>query len=332
MTATVTFAGAIVIDGNFVVVIGTLDDADDDVAHTRIFQASLEDRPTWWAHDIGWRAITLAHFISQSDDIDDVVVVSEEGDLHYVGDHEPRFEKIPGAGLYSEDAVGWGYMEDVRQIGEHLYACGGAGQVYKRLGPDRWAHIDEGLLQDAGVSERILPVAIDGPTEDAIYLAGYFSSVGYPPRLDFWNSAHWREIALPSSAERITDICVESASRIWLCGANGTLLLGNADDGFVDLSTPADNQLFSSLCLYRGVVFLASNVGLYAYDPNDHAGGIRQVTTGLSPELEDTSTIASVDDTLWSIGAKDIVRYDGTAWQRIDHPDNPPVGASGTAP
>ena len=221
-------------------------------------------------------------------------------------------------------------MSCLKQIGQHLYAAGGAGQVYRRLGPDQWVHMDDGLLQAPDVSERLLPRAIDGPHESAIYLLGSVSAAGLPPFLCFWNGQHWTRLPLPEVAERLTGIHVESESRIWLCGANGTLLLGNDADGFKSLSTVDDNQLFLSVTLFQGRAYLGSNLGLFVYDPAQPSSGIQPVITGLTPELQDTNIVDAVDGVLWSIGPKDIARFDGKTWERIHHPDNPRIG--GTTP
>ncbi|MEO3715721.1 hypothetical protein [Roseateles flavus] len=217
-------------------------------------------------------------------------------------------------------------MSDLRQIGEHLYACGGAGQVYKRVAPNQWEHMDQGLLQAPDVSERILPRAIHGPDESDIYLVGCLSASGLPPLVYHWDGSRWLRLPLPEVAERITNIHVESKDRIWLCGSNGTLLLGNARDGFRSLSTVDDNQLFLSVTLFEGRAYLGSNLGLFVYDPADAAAGIRPVVTGLVPELQDANIVDSVEGVLWSIGPKDIARFDGQSWTRIHHPDNPPIG------
>jgi hypothetical protein len=262
----------------------------------------------------------MAYFGPSTEDFDDIVILSDEGHVHYVGKHPPITEKIPGAGLFSEDATGWGYMSGIRQIGDHLYACGGAGQVYKRVGPDQWLHMDDGLLQPTDVDERLLPRDINGPNEQEIYLAGALSSVGYPGQLHFWNGESWRKLALPTD-ERLNAIYVEDENRIWICGSNGTLLFGNHRDGFIDVSAVEDNQLFTSLTKVNERIYLASNLGLFVYD----GAGIHPVQTGLNPQLQDANVVDAIDGVLWSIGPKDIAKFDGKQWTRIDHPDNPPI-------
>lgn len=330
MIPTVSFSTALVFLDNAIVLAGAVDDHEPFAKFTRVFQFVENKPPNWWTTDLDSRVCSIAYFGPDIERFDDFVTLSEEGDVRYFVENSPIIEKIPGAGVFSEGAKNWGYLADIQQIGQHLYACGYRGQVYKRRIPDEWVHMDEGLLQapapDTPMAESIALSVINGPHESAIYAAGYQHCDWLPPRAFFWNGRTWRPLELPKEAERIINICVESESRIWMCGSNGTLLLGNAKDGFKSLSKVEDNQLFASICLYRKKVFLGSNLGLFAYDPADHAAGIRKVVTGLKPEIQDANIVDSYEDTLWSIGPKDIVRFNGKEWERIHHPDNPKIG------
>ena len=42
--------------------------------------------------------------------------------------------------------------------------------------------------------------------------------------------------------------------------------------------------------------------------------------------VTDANIVDSYDKVLWSIGPKDIARFDGKKWERIHHPDNPRIG------
>ena len=284
------------------------------------------DEP-WTYKNVNWRSSSVSGYFPTSTDDWWLVALSEEGNVLFTGDGYNE-EKIPGAGVYSQDAKGWGYLADVQQIGEHLYACGYKGQVYKRLGAGDWRHVDAGLLQDPKTpqEQRIALSVINGPHENAIYAAGYQHAEWLPPKAFFFNGQQWFELKLPEVAERIVNMYVESDERIWMCGSNGTLLLGNARDGFKSLSTVDDNQLFSSICKFQDKMYLASNLGLFVYDPKDHKAGIQKVTTDLAPDLQDANVVDSYDKVLWSIGPKDIARFDGKKWERIHHPDNPRIG------
>lgn len=337
MTSTpseITFIAGAAADVDLLNIASVLDQDGADEYFSRVFSYDEQREAPWTHHDVTERIKVFTLYpLPPENEYCGLCSMSDEGDVTLYSDVDPVLEKIPGAGLWSDDAEKWGYMSDLKLIGDHLYACGGAGQVYKRLGPDHWVHMDQGILQSPDVSERLLPLTIDGPDESDIYLAGSISATGLPPFVFHWNGSSWKKLELPKTAERITDIHVQSKQRIWMCGANGTLLLGNAVDGFRDLSAVEDNQLYLSMCAFQGRIYLGSNLGLFAYDPNDPTAGVRKVVTNLTPDLQDTNIVEGVDDlVLWSIGPKDIARFDGRQWERIHHPDNPPIGGATATP
>lgn len=110
-----------------------------------------------------------------------------------------------------------------------------------------------------------------------------------------------------------------------MCGSKGTLLMGNAREGFTTMNPLGAKQLFLSITKFNGLYYLGSNLGLFQFDLEQNRV-FRKVRTSLRPDLTDTNIVESVDDVLWSMGPKDIARFDGHAWQRFQHPDNPPIG------
>jgi len=324
------FSTAYAIGDDYLYLAGKADRFHAGAKFTRVWQwCKSTAKGEWIFHDLQWCTSSVTVFLPVKGDDWWPCALSEEGDVEFMDGVNSFVEKIPGAGVYSEDAEGWGYLSDIQQIGEHLYAAGYAGQVYKRVARDEWVHVDHGILQARGIREGQYSIqAINGPHENAIYVAGCRSEPCHPVRASFWNGTIWRELKLPEGAGRITNIYVESAARIWMCGAEGTLLLGNAEDGFESLSAVRYNQLFYSVSEFQGKIYLGSNLGLFVYDPLNHAVGVREVVTGMTPELQDANIVDSVDQILWSIGPKDIARFDGLRWERIHHPDNPSIGAS----
>jgi hypothetical protein len=260
------------------------------------------------------------------------VALSENGEVVLLGPQQAQ-ERIPDAGLHHDLSKGFGYLNDIQQIGAHLYACGFSGQVYRRNGDDDWVHMDQGILQQPGMDGgEYFAQVIKGPHEQAIYLAGCEYLAGYPPRADYWNGREWTRLALPVTAGRITNIFVESEDRILMCGDNGTLLMGNARDGFTTIGPLGATQLFLSVSKFQDLYYLGSNVGLFQFNPGAKNRVFRKVRTRLQPELLDANIVESVDDVLWSMGPKDIARFDGVKWERFHHPDNPPIGGAHVGP
>jgi len=329
-----TFLTACIIDDNEFYIAAVADHYNDllfkqnDLLLWSPDLAVIQGHKDPWAYKtVDWHTVAVTAFMPDYTDNWWLCALSDEGIVSFSGGGKFVKEKIPGAGVWSDDANNWGYLSDLRQIGDCLYACGYCGQVYKRFAPGNWQHIDGGLLQPPGtdMKDSIALSAINGPHENAIYTAGYLHADGLPPKAFFYNGQHWRELTLPDVAERITNIYVESESSIWMCGANGTLLRGNADEGFRSLSSIDDNQLFTGVCKFQEKIYLASNMGLFAHDPQAPEHGIVPVFTDLVPDLQDANVVGCWDKVLWSIGSKDIARFDGKTWQRIHFPDNPRI-------
>jgi hypothetical protein len=119
-------------------------------------------------------------------------------------------------------------------------------------------------------------------------------------------------------------IKVLNAQRVVLGGRNGYLLLGNAQDGFINISHHDDNHTITGLEWFEDRLFIATNAGLFTYDPQTK----RQVPyrTNLAVDLVDTHLLEAKDGVLWSFGYKDLAYWDSrngnTNWVRVHNPEN----------
>lgn len=266
-------------------------------------------------------------------------VLSREGQVRLYGpggkpDHRMQ---IPEAGVFGDAAVGLGYVNRLRAIGSTLMVCGQSRQVYRLEwngddpGQGSWADMAGPMRQqpmteppdetdeaafDAWLdaNDAIDLVDINGPNESDVYAVG--------DEAWHWNGFEWRQIALPSD-EPLAAIKVISPRDVVLVGHNGTLLRGNAVEGFRDLSSVDDNQNFTGVEWFENRLYLASNTGLFIYD--DASRRIQPYRTTLKPELQDTHQLEVRDGVLWSFGFKDLAHFDGKVWTRVHHPDNPPI-------
>lgn len=225
-----------------------------------------------------------------------------------------------------------------RAIGEHLYVCGQSRQIY-RFEPGKkdplagqWRDVagplsqppiseppDDAEDEDAlnawlDTNDSIDLVDIDGASENDIYCVG--------DETWHWDGQQWRELTLPVT-ETLNAIKIVSRNEVYLVGDNGTLLYGNARDGFIELSASTDNQQFTGIERFEGKFYLASNLGLFVYDPKIRK--IEPYKTTLKPDLQDTHVLEAKDGILWSFGFKDLAYFDGKIWTRVDHPDNAPI-------
>jgi hypothetical protein len=155
---------------------------------------------------------------------------------------------------------------------------------------------------------------VNGPHEESIYLVGQNGAA-------YWKgTGRFEELALPTSAW-LQQIYVEDDKTVWICGKAGTLLRGNHSDGFREVAPDGSDETFLSMTRFGGRLYLAAASGLYLLDE----GCISKVRTSLEPDLNDGHVVDAVDGVLWSVGYRDIARFDGHRWQRFDLPGNPSI-------
>jgi hypothetical protein len=312
--------------------IDSLPQADFDFS--RVSTHELADKDTPWGYkDYGWVVVSVAYWSS----IRLRCILSREGEIRLYGpggkpDHTYQ---IPEAGVFGDSEAGFGYANRIRAIGDQLYVCGQARQVYqfswdgKDLSSGQWLNIagemrqspmseppddDKDLDQWLDDNDSIDLVDIHGASPQDIYVTG--------DQTWHFNGSAWRLLELPTD-EPMAAIKVLDAKRIVLVGHNGSLLIGNSQEGFQDLSTVDDNQNFVGVEWFDNKLWLASNFGLFIFDPLKKK--IEKYTTSLQPDLQDTHQLEAKDGVLWSFGFKDLAYFDGKAWTRVDHPDNQPI-------
>ena len=265
--------------------------------------------PSWIIEPLDRCIVSICRYHYPNHDRSIFVSLSAEGDAGFIGKQEGFYEKIPGAGLHADDALGYGYLQRIRQIGTDLFACGHSGQVYRRAAPGDWRHIDDGILLPVSSTEVFMPSDINGPDPDHLFLVANRGQVFFRDgsRDDFV----WARIEVPTD-EWLHAIHVENADTIWICGRNGTLLRGNERTGFTDLSSIRDNETFLSIAGFEGKIYLGHADGVSVYDGTS----IQPVATGLKPDLKDSHLVDAVDGVLWSFGYGDVARFDGVTWKR----------------
>jgi hypothetical protein len=331
----VTFTHGCVFERDFAYVAATLDSLHSEDRFTRVFvfdDQKAEDK--WVHHDLpDWKVASVCIRSATSVRPRMACSISENGDVEMTFVGGEIVEKIPDAGLLDDDSPGYGYVNAIREIGNRLYVCGFSGQVYRR-DDQGWTHFDEGLLQPIDDTDKIVQALM---VEDSDLLQAAFDAtmslsdingineadiytVGDEGRIYHHDGNSWTQIASPVDEDLARIKCI-SEKEVWICGYNGALLLGNWRDGFKDVSSVDDNDYFLSVEKYHGMVYLATESGLFTFDGNK----IRPLKSGLKPELKDGHILEVKDGVLWSFGFKDLAWFDGKQWTRVHHPDNGPI-------
>jgi hypothetical protein len=291
---------------------------------TRLYLYDARKDPPWSYHDVGAWTVAVEKHRAAPGNRWTLCALSERGALERAGGGKVEVETIADAGLFRPGAAGYGYLSGLRDVGGTLHACGSGGQVYRRLQPGNWVHLDQTLLQPPGTDDLLLLRAIDGPALDDLYVGGDLPGPrGREGKLFHWNGERWRPIPIPR-VRGLNAIFVEDREHVWVAGIDGALLVGNHRDGFESLSPQQSAHLFHDVIVHEGAVYLGSSFGLFRYDA-ERRRAVR-VRTGLPSEPSYIASLDAADGVLWAVGPADILRFDGKTWARIAHPDLPDQG------
>lgn len=337
---------------------GSRDDADAFAPFSRVLQYAKGQQGAgrdWAYDDYPFSSNDMTLFRWDKIDARILCVLGEPG-IVVSADRDFNDEVMIDPSRTWQHGLRLGRMTRLRQIGSELYAAGEGGQTYLRA-HGSWQPLDKAffrpeidpdwdqeffppdlrtqgkskityLLENPDVMDRHsqrtdeiyrddLIYGINGPNENAIYICGKEGLLAV--RTDE-NGFH----RLPKPTEnRLLDILPLDEERILICG-EGILLIGNHRDGFRPAADVPHELTFRRMAKFGDKVYLAApgadglRGGLYAYDGNS----ISKVSTGLPREIGGLSSLSSTDEMLLVIGHKEIVRFDGTTWDRVDYPGN----------
>lgn len=314
----------------------------------------------WTYDDFHFHIQSVSVFLSEEHPTPEgyFIFLSSEGDVYHTYWKRNFQEKIAGAGSWSDDVKGYGRLSKINEIDGHLYACGDGGQIYVRGKGGNWDLLTNAVLYDPEFHSKLMEHAPDfddpsyldwmiaaandpkdrniiffdikGISENALYLSGVVGP-GSKPVLCFWDGStlHELKVNLPEAA--LTGIYIENPDSVWVCGREGVLLHGSYARGFTPVTLPIQLNLFHMITPYRGKLVMPASVrpgGLYEYDPKTGAFGkfdppLPRLRSRDDPESIDGGPFfaQAVGDVLWVVGSKDIFRFDGREWDRIEHPD-----------
>ena len=335
---------------------GSRDDADPFAPFSRVLQYARGQQREGrdWAYDdypFASNDMTLYRW----DKIDACIlcVLGEPG-LVVSADREFEDEHLIAPDRAWQEGLRLGRLTRIRQIGGELYAAGEGGQTYRRA-DGAWEPLDPSffrpkidpnwqlefipadwiakrmsvtsyIAQHPAIADswadRLVEVyrddliyGINGPHEEAIYICGKDGLLAV--RTD---DGGFQRLPLGTEA-RLLDIAVMDEERILVCGEQ-SLLIGNHRNGFKPATSVTSDLTFRRMAVFGGKVYLAAadgrRSGLYVFDD----GRIEKVKTGLSREIGSLAWLSATDEMLLAVGHKEIVRFDGKTWDRVDFPGN----------
>lgn len=244
--------------------------------------------------------------------LEQMIAVSEWGDVLCVGSGDVHDEHVM-SGQSGPEAKGpkdRGFVRGVRRIGSRVYAVGMDRQAYRREGANYWKSFGPPGWRERGVPAPTAAKAtgfeaVDGFSESDIYAVGWQGEIWH------YDGQQWRQLPSPTNLV-LVDVCCAGDGLVYACGREGLLLKGR-DQTWEVIEPPGTPQDLWSLAWFDGRLYLSTFYALYTLGQN----GLDPVDT--SPEkAKSFHRLSTGDGVLWSIGAKDVLAFDGKTWTRID--------------
>ena len=220
--------------------------------------------------------------------------------------------RIIGGGEDSEESIGdtpdgisaRGPLTRVRTIAGKAYAIGMDRQVYRRDDANRWTCIDQSARP--GPKEVKGFESIDGFSADDLYAVGYDGDIFH------WNGKSWRQIDSPTNLI-LTDVCCAADGLVYIVGQMGTIIRGRGDRWEV-LDHGGGKAHLWNCAVFQGRLYTTTNSKLLHLGTDG-----KLVPVDFGEDLPATVYhLATGDGILLSIGAKDVMSFDGITWTRID--------------
>lgn len=276
----------------------------DEASNAKIAQSFIFewDAGTWRGDDEASRDWDTVSATLAFNPLEQAIFLGEAGEISCLGSGDLHDEQI---GSKESSPAKRGSMRGIKTIGEQVYAVGMNRQVYRRNKAGEWSCIDKGARPPKGSDEVFGFEAIDGFNEKEIY------AVGWQGEIWLYNGNDWSKKDSPTNFI-LVDVCCAGDENVYACGRVGTLLCGRGDKwSTIEHETITDD--IWSMVWYQDTLYLSTMDAVYMLN-ND---SLVLVDMG-NDQPETCFHLSTADGVLWSIGAKDIMAFDGMKWVRID--------------
>lgn len=191
-----------------------------------------------------------------------------------------------------------GAFQIVTAIAGKAHAAGLGGIVYRLDGFVKWTPMDKGL------SSSLNFWAIDGFDGEDIYAAGDDGALWH------FDGRKWSYCDPPTNMNFNTLKCAGNG-KVYVAGNDGQLLCGRANT-WQFIAEDETGDTFWDLKWFEGNLYLSTRSFVYRLKD----GGLELVDFG-DDTPETCYHLSTAKGVLWSIGAKDIMNFDGKRWTRV---------------
>lgn len=264
---------------------------DPDSAHAMTFVYS-----GGFAQQIDYCELAIVGMAYSRFDPIQLLLLGEWGEIRVIEPGATSVESIP-------EVANRGPLRSIRTVDGKTYAVGTNAQAYLREGPGVWRDISPPpeLRQNY---PRNHWEAIDGFSANDCYVAGHDGIIWH------FDGNEWRPIQTPTNLI-LTDITCAEDGKVYSCGQAGMVLQGRGDlFSLIGAEEPISDLW--GIEAFAGKVYVVSMRALFEVVP----GGPVPVTDA---ERAGSTfyTLERSQGLLWSFGAKNVIRFDGTTWSPV---------------
>lgn len=258
----------------------------NEVPHTSVLGI---DRGVWGRTVVtNWNCTAIAAAKKPEEKL---VLIGEDGEVcTFVGGIEKEEKTLPKVSL----------IRRANAIDGYVYACGMKRQVFKRVGEDKWIDISAPYKK----GEKVGFEAIDGFSENEVYAVG-------------WNGEIWKHdgaiwsLCCNLTNVILTAVCCASDGVVYVVGKQGTIIKGRNDTWeIVELEDEVQKD-FWGICFYKNKLYISSMSELYTLNKNQ-----LEPVDFKKTEASSFYGLTQAEDVMWSIGARDVLSFDGKEWIR----------------
>lgn len=317
-----TYYDGAVLEPDLLVLATKLDALDyDDYSHSRPTSYSAG---RWGARDLPFAASSVCAYRTKNGPAPratcTLALMAGCVEIYWKGGVKSGTEFLPGA----KEMGGLLHLKQIRQIGDDLYVVGSQGQVYRRH-QNGWVAFNQGLevpdlnallargIPTSEALDKTMGVldleSIDGTSPTDLYAVGSRGGVY------FRGADRWTQINKITNVN-LHRVRVLDSNTVYVVGDRGTVLKGNARQGFSVIETNIGDDLWG-LEWFNGHLYVGGkSKGLFRYD-----GQALQKVTPL-PDFE-CHTLHAYAGQLLALGSKHVyLTDDAKIWKFLQNPDN----------
>lgn len=272
---------------------------EQGVAHTRVITI---DQGDWGGYDLDWLACsaTVCHIPEEK-----LIVTEQLGSKSWVVGGGHISDEIFDPSI-QPPVSRRGYIRETREIaGGKLYAAGTCRQLYRRDGPGQWTRLD---IWHNDQSEKILDCSfesVDGFSEGEIY------TVGWEGEIWLFDGENWTQIDTPTNAALFKVLCAPNG-QVYAAGSAGLLVTGRGLAWQVIEQDDTEEDIWG-LAWFNDTLYLSTTSMLYRLQEDR----LVPVDFGDCEIPSSCYHLSAADGIMWSIGAQDVMQFNGSEWIRI---------------